>query len=241
MHQGLLRLLKVASHIVTIVEVPAEGGEGEEYDPWNPGERWAAELTWLADDRFSIVVGPYRLEALAEDPDRFAYSGIETGPNDEHEFTVVGLSTELDFDRFVDHTYAMIGRGNWTPVRYNPKGPPPYATYYEPQPVGVALFWVPPEVADLNAGENHNVVAVEGIRGGKSDTIKIERIPTSTEPLYFSIDEIQSFRGSYEWYGSDTLQPDLHLPGYRSEKRIVMRCLERMERPSAKARLWLKR
>ena len=59
----LRRLVKISGHTAVVVDVPADGRKGREYDPWNPGDSWDASLRWSGTDRLQISVGPYHLDA----------------------------------------------------------------------------------------------------------------------------------------------------------------------------------
>lgn len=226
-HQRL-RLVKVGAHTRVVIDAPANGGEGREYDPWAPQESWAAIVTWLPGDRLQIDVpegatndGPYRLVAERAPQGSSPYwRGLEASPRGESLVEVAVLSDRLtDFGAFLGRDYLMFTAGVFTPSRGWMAGSPEHLS---PRPRGVAQLLVPHSLGSVDS-RGGDVCTCQGLHGGETYDIRIRSHPTQDAwdaPVEFDIDYgEQLYR--WNWNYGDLLHPDSELGCFRSAERLM--------------------
>lgn len=178
-----LRLIKVSTQTVAIVDVPRDGGVGVEYQPWAAHDPWEARLTWLGDRELRIDVGPYELTASAVDDGLFVLHGVETGPYGEHEFDVYGVTGDPgDLVPPVVREYVRVD----APVyEFRPDPEQPHAKFsgvrHQIAP-GQASRGTLPAAAGADATALDDDMHFRGIQGGQDVTVRLTSFPTAERP-----------------------------------------------------------
>jgi hypothetical protein len=176
----MLRLLKISDHSVHVLDLPSEGGEGVERDPWDPFDSWPANMTWTGANRMRIEIGPYRLDAQSDDASVFLYRGREDGPDGTHDFELIGVVTE-ERELIESPVRQMVMLDSppfeWDPPA-SPKGPPVRRRVG----FGNAFLGTLPAGAGTGTGSVNEPMTFRRVGGGPGRSLTLGTFPVTERP-----------------------------------------------------------
>ncbi|WP_454167876.1 hypothetical protein [Microbacterium lacticum] len=184
-----LHLVIVADAAVTVIEVPEDGGHGEEFDLRRPQERRPVELGWLSGSGFRLTRGGRQWVCRACDDRLCVFAGTEQRAIGTQPIDVFGVGPSLD-------GVALTGGSDFIVIT-----PPRTETIWEwsavgansrmlHRPVGtreiagvqVARGSLVPGSDDGVQGAPGPVARLRGVRGAIDRTLQIRTAPARPRP-----------------------------------------------------------
>lgn len=195
-----LRLAKITAHLSVIVDCDATG-DGVEYDPFKPDEKWDVSVSWATNDEINIKSGAYWLKAwrVRDGAGADYFQGIETGPDGNSKFNVYILSTDAQrLDKLPSTEWLLFRSGAICVVEGNLLDPNVDLTPVLRR-LGVAWLMFPARISQEHP--NMENCSAQGIQRGKHESIKVKSFPDNSPNACLHIDiDSRERPGKYTWY-----------------------------------------